>query len=292
MLSIASIAGMMLPETMETAKTETWEQVDALDDGRGFVDGSEERKLVVRGADARRWLGNLVTADVATLGRGSFRRSLLLTPTGRIRADIRIAQIHDDAFVVLQATDQRDRIGDLLHPYVLSSAVRLEDATDVLRVLVFPARQEIVTVPPGDLGALERTVADHGSVLVDERSHEVWRVGRGDARMGTDFVVGALPAEAGLERLIDVAKGCFLGQESVAKVRNLGHPPTLLRHLRSTAGVAAGSPVHAMGEVVGRVTSAAPGRRGGSVLIASVEWRAADAVLRTEDATPLFPLAD
>lgn len=283
----------MLPEAMETATTETWEQVDALDDGRGFVDRSEERKLIVRGADARRWLGDLVTADVATLERGSFRRSLLLTPTGRIRADILIAQIDDDAFIVLQASDQPDSVGDLLRPYVLSSAVRLEDETDVLRVLVFPARQEIVTVAWGDLGSPERAMATaRGTVLVDERSYEVWRVGRGDPRMGADFAAGALPAAAGLESLIDLAKGCFLGQESVAKVRNLGHPPTILRHLRSQTTVAPRSAVLAESEAVGEVTSVAPGRRGGSVLIASVEWQAADALLRAADATPLFPLPD
>lgn len=277
---------------METATTEPWERVDALEDGRGFVDRSEERKLVVRGADARGWLGDLVTADVATLERASSRRSLLLTPTGRIRADMWITPIDDDAFVVLQATDQPEPVGDVLRPYVLSSAVRLEDATDVLSVLVFPALEEIVTAPRGDLGALERTMADRGTVLVDERSYEVWRVGRGDPRMGTDFEAGALPAEAGLERLIDVAKGCFLGQESVAKVRNLGHPPTVLRHLRSETIVAPGAPVHAAGDAVGQVTSTAPGRHGGSVLMARVEWRATDAVLHAADASPLFPVTD
>ena len=277
---------------METATTEPWELVDALDDGRGFVDRSQERTLVVRGADARGWLGDLVTADVATLAPGSSRRSLLLTPTGRIRADMWITQIDDDAFVVLQAMDQPEPVADLLFPYVLSSAVRLEDATDVLSALVFPAREEIVTFHRGDLDALERTIADRGTVLVDERSYEVWRVGRGDPRMGTDFEAGALPAEAGLERLIDVAKGCFLGQESVAKVRNLGHPPTILRHLRSEALVAPGTPIHAAGEGVGQVTSAAPGRGGGSMLIARVEWRAADVSLHAADDSPLFPLPD
>jgi folate-binding protein YgfZ len=277
---------------METATTEPWELVDALDDGRGFVDRSEERKLAVRGADARGWLGDLVTADVATLERGASRRSLLLTPTGRIRADLWITQIDDDAFVVLQAKDQPEPVDDLLRPYVLSSAVRLEDATDILSALVYPASGEIVTVPLGDLIARERTMAEAGSVLVNERAFEVWRVGRGDPRMGTDFAAGALPAEAGLERLIDAAKGCFLGQESVAKVRNLGHPPTILRHLRSETVVAPGTPVHAGGGVVGHVTSAAPGRSGGSVIIARVGWRAADAALRAADASPFFPVPD
>jgi folate-binding protein YgfZ len=274
---------------METATTEPWEQVGALDDGRGFVDRSEERTLVVRGADARGWLGDLVTADVATLERPSSRRSLLLTPTGRVRADLSITQVDDDAFVVLQARDQAEPVEDLLRPYVLSSAVQLEDAADVVSVLEFPARQEIVMIRRGDLGVQERTMASRGAVLVDEQAFEVWRVGRGDPRMGTDFDAGALPAEAGLERLIDMEKGCFLGQESVAKVRNLGHPPTVLRHLRSETVVAPGTPIHVAGDTVGQVTSVAPGRRGGSVLIARVEWRAADAVLRTIDASPLFP---
>jgi tRNA-modifying protein YgfZ len=277
---------------METATTEPWELVDALDDGRGFVDRSDERKLIVLGADARGWLGDLVTADVATLERNASRRSLLLTPTGRIRADLWITQIDDDAFVVLQAMDQPEPVEDLLRPYVLSSAVRLEVATDVLAVFVFPAREEIVTVPRGDLGERERAMAGREPILVDDRSYEVWRVGRGVPRMGADFEAGALPAEAGLERLIDVEKGCFLGQESVAKVRNLGHPPTILRHLRSETVVAPGASVHAGAEAVGRVTSAAPGRGGGSVLIARVEWRAADAALQGADASPMFPVRD
>lgn len=277
---------------METATTEPWELVDALDDGRGFVYRSEDRKVTVRGADARGWLGDLVTADVATLERGASRRSLLLTPTGRIRADLWITQIDDDAFVVLQAKDQPEPVEDLLRPYVLSSAVRLEDASDILSALVFPVRQEIVTVPRGDLITLEQTMIRAGSVLVNERAYEVWRVGRGDPRMRADFEAGALPAEAGLERLIDMEKGCFLGQESVAKVRNLGHPPTILRHLRSETVVVVGAPVHSSGGAVGQVTSAAPGRLGGSVIIARVGWPAADAALQGADASPFFPVQD
>ena len=108
----------------------------------------------------------------------------------------------------------------------------LEPASeDALGRLLFPAREEIVIAPEDDRSPAGRSVGS-ASILVDERAFEIWRIGRGDPRMGVDFEAGALPAEAGLERLIDVTKGCFLGQESVAKVRNLGHPPTVLRHLR------------------------------------------------------------
>ncbi len=121
---------------MATATTEPWEQVDALDDGRASVDRSSDRMLLVRGADARRWLGDLVTADVATLRTGSSVRSLLLTPTGRIRADMWIACTDDETFLVLQASDQAESVVDMLRPYVLSSAVTLQDATGTLSAAV------------------------------------------------------------------------------------------------------------------------------------------------------------
>ena len=76
--------------------------------------------------------------------------------------------------------------------------------------------------------------------------------------MGPDFDQRSLPAEAGLEATIDTTKGCFLGQESVARIANLGHPPRVLRHVRCAAAFVPGAPVFVDGEAVGEVTSAAP----------------------------------
>jgi tRNA-modifying protein YgfZ len=267
--------------------TEPWEQVDALEVGRGFVDRSGDRLLLVTGTDARRWLGDLVTADIASLGTGSSRRTLLLSPTGRIRADMWVAATDDDTFAVVQASDQTEPIIDLLRPYVLSSAVSLQDVSGTLSVAYVPAREGVAVTQVGE----ERRADGHGSVPVDERAYELWRIARGDPRMGVDFDAGSLPAESGLERLIDVTKGCFLGQESVAKVRNLGHPPTVLRHLRTDAVVTPGDPIHAPNGVVGRITSAAPERPGGAILLARVNW-AADVALSTANGEPLSPWRD
>ena len=273
---------------MTTATTEPWEQVDALEDGRASVDRSSDRMLQVRGPDARRWLGDLVTADVASLPTGSSRRSLLLTPTGRIRADIWIARIDDETFLVLQSNDQSESIIELLRPYVLSSAVTLEDATGTRSAVSVPARGEIVTRRTDEPGS----TADHERTSVDERAYELWRIARGDPVIGVDFDAGSLPAESGLERLIDLTKGCFLGQESVAKIRNLGHPPTVLRHVRADGVIQRGAPIHAPSGPVGRVTSAAPARRGGTVALARVAWAAVDADLSTGDGQPLIPEGD
>ena len=276
---------------MTTAMSELWAQVDAITLGSGFIDRSSDRKLEVRGADARGWLGDLVTADVATLEPGTSRRSLLLSPTGRIRADLLIARCDDGSFLVLQTMDQPEPVVDLLSPYVLSSDVQLKDVSSTHAALLRTERNEIVTAPRPQLFALEHDLLAQGHLRIGEPAYEAWRVGRGDARMGMDFDAGALPAEAGLEHTIDFGKGCFLGQESVAKVRNLGHPPTVLRHGWTRAETQVGESVHVAGDEVGAITSAAPRRGGGVALIARVTWDAVEQDL-TAGGSPLIPAAD
>ena len=257
------------------------QQLRALDGGRAFRDRSGERAIVVRGDDARRWLGDLVTADVATLQPDTSRRSLLLSPTGRIRADLTLAECRDGSFLILQHPGQPEPVGGMLAPYVLSSAVELEDATTRLAVFEHVASGRLT----------EHAPSEASEIVVDAAAWEIWRVRRGDPLMGVDFPPGALPAEAGLERTIDLQKGCFLGQESVAKIRNLGHPPRTLRHLRSDVRVVPGEHLIAAGAEVGTITSVAPAIDSGCILLATVDWAAADLALTTSDGAPVSPIA-
>jgi folate-binding protein YgfZ len=263
----------------------------ALLQGRGFVDLSDWRKVIVSSADAVTWLHDLLTADIEGLVPGTACRSLLLTPTGRIRADVQVLR-RDEDLVVVQAPDQPEHIGLALSPYVLSSDVSLQDATDAQALLAIPgAGAAVVGLPgfaPSALGPgvdllpatgkpawrAENALVKSDLVEVSHEAADAWRVISGIARMGADFDTNALPAEVGLEWTIDTAKGCFLGQESVAKIRNLGHPPRVLRHVRSEAPFVPGSPVFAEGEQVGTVTSAAP-LPDSCVGLASVRWSAA-----------------
>src|SRR4029450_6543458 len=89
--------------------------------------------------------------------------------------------------------------------------------------------------------------------------------------MGAAFEARSLPAEAGLDDAIDYGKGCFLGQEAVAKVRNLGHPARVLRHVRVPGSATAGDPIFADGAAVGELTSATH-EDGSTVAIARVRW--------------------
>jgi folate-binding protein YgfZ len=257
------------------------EHLRALDEERAFRDRSLDRAIVVRGDDARRWLGDLVTADVATLEPGTSRRSLLLSSTGRIRADLTLAERRDGSFLILQDAAQPEPVGGMLTRYVLSSAVQLEDATTGLALFEHVASGRLT----------EHAPSEASEVVVDTAAWNIWRIRRGDPLMGVDFAPGALPAEAGLERTIDLQKGCFLGQESVAKIRNLGHPPRTLRHLRSDVRVVPGGQLAASGAQVGIITSVAPASDSGWILLATVDWAAADVALTTSDGAPVSPIA-
>jgi len=275
----------------------------ALLQGRGFVDLSDWRKVRLHGDDVVSWLHDLLTADIAGLRPGDACRSLLLTPAGRIRADVQVLRREHD-LVLVQAPDQPEHIGLLLSPYVLSSDVLLEDATSSLDLFAIPgAGASVVGLPatvPSVLGPGADLLAATGKpawraqdalvkadlVEVSHEAADAWRILVGIPRMGADFTQESLPAEARLDDTIDATKGCFLGQESVAKIRNLGHPPRILRHVQSAAPFVPGAPVFDDGMAVGAVTSAAP-LPDACVGFVRVVWAAATAHLTDSQQRPL-----
>lgn len=283
-------------------------QVRALQDGRAFVRHPGMRLTWVGGSQARDWLQDLVTAEVARLRPFETRRSLLLTPTGRIRADFHVLGFGDarQSFVLAQPDDQPRDLAEMLAPYVLSSDVDLR-----------PAPFEMVSVPMGetpppgvrdvwrpsvlgdgfDLLGLPEAVLEDLRILRAEglteagiEAVEARRIRSGVARFPVDLHEDSLPVEAGLddEVVIDRSKGCYLGQESVAKVRNLGHPTRAVLSLRSAGPVHAGERVLVDGLDVGLVTSADTGPNGGAVM-ARVGWDARDAELATASGAVLRP---
>lgn len=270
-------------------------QLDALGSERAFAQLAGWRLLLVRGSDARGWLHDLVTTDVASLEPGTARRSLILSPTGRIRADLHVT-VHEDGFLLLQAPDQPEAAEGILSPYVLSSDVELVDASG--RAAAFavlggdaavdgasvwtPSPLGVgagVVVPAGEPARRLRDALAADLVEALPEALEAWRIHRGIPRMGADFGTDSLPAEAGLEETIDFTKGCFLGQESVAKVRNLGHPPRAILPVRAGAALEAGMPVRAGDTTVGEVTSVAADEP--ALGIVRVRWGAAVGGLAT-----------
>ena len=280
------------------------EQLTALREERAFVDLSTWRKVRVSGSDARPWLDDLLTAEIRSLAPGHAKRALLLTPTGRVQADLHVIA-RDDDLLLMQATDQPDHIGLLLNPFTLSSAVLLEDATAELSLFAVPGGAASLVGHPGSIPSVLGPGIDvvvgagkpswrvieaftqAGLVEAGPDAVEAWRIERGVARMGPDFDQGSLPAEADLDAAIDVGKGCFLGQESIARIRARGHPPRVLRHVRSEGEVVAGAPVLSGSDVVGSITSATVDEAGRATALARVRWEAAERPLALGDGTAL-----
>jgi folate-binding protein YgfZ len=256
--------------------------------GTAFVDLSAWRKIGVTGADSIAWLNDLLTADLSALGPNRAQRALLLTPTGSIRADVTVA-IPAGSVVLFQDPAQPQPVDRLLAPYVLSSDVVLDDRTDELSLFALldatappNAPGTAFTTPsclgPGfDLTALRE---DHDRVFralskafteTSEADAEPWRVTAGVPRFGVDALPEDLPQEAGLSEVVSFGKGCYLGQEAVAKVQNLGHPRRLVVALQADGALAAGDALLMDGREAGRVTSAAPDDHG-TVALGRVRW--------------------
>ena len=106
------------------------EQVEHLEQGRAFVDRSAFRTVAVAGAGAIAWLHDLATANVAALGISEECRSLLLTPTGRIRADFQILRTGEESLLLVQDPAQPRGVEGILAPYVLSSEIEFRSAGD------------------------------------------------------------------------------------------------------------------------------------------------------------------
>jgi tRNA-modifying protein YgfZ len=258
----------------------------ALREGRAIVDLSAWRKILVRGADAATWLNDILTAELSGLGPGEGRRTLLLSPTGRVRADLTVTT-HRDGTLLVQDPIQGVSIRDALAPYVLSSDVGLEDVSNDLSLAAIPEGASSggeMNFRPSPLGhgvgvVTEGDSADvPGLIAATPDDFDAYRIEQGVPRVGVDLGEESLPHEAPLEGAIAQDKGCFLGQEAVARVRNLGHPPFVVAALRGPAEVDRGDPVVADGAEAGRITSAT-GLDGETAALARIRWAARGSAL-------------
>jgi folate-binding protein YgfZ len=269
------------------------------------ADLSSWRAIAADGADGAAWLNDLVSADTSTLRPGEAARSLLLSPTGRVRAEFTVARTHE-GLLLLQDPAQPKLVDALLAPYVLSSDVTLSDRTGQFALFAFPTlttapeREGTSASAPSCLGAgvdLIAPVSRHDSLLAelqkdftlaDPDDLEAWRVDAGIPWFGSDATEDDLPQECGLASAVSFEKGCYLGQEAVAKVRNLGHPRRVLLPLETTSPTSPGDLVCANGSEAGTVTSAARAADR-FVLLAKVRWDARDERLQTATGAELTP---
>jgi len=279
--------------------------------GCGLLDRSERGKLALTGADARGFLQGQVTNDVEGLSPGSGCYAAFLTPKGKMLGDLRILDTGEELLldterVALQGLFnmiRRFSIGyDVeLHKRTLEcgllsligpEAGAIGGATD----LGAEEHAHVVVPVPGagvsarairtDVGvdllcsaeeveALRVTLEDAGALPVSEVAAEVLRIERGRPRYGIDLDDSVIPQEAGLnERAVSFTKGCYVGQETVARLYYRGKPNRQLRGVRLSGPASQGDELTLEGRVVGRLASVADSPRLGPIALALVRREA------------------
>lgn len=224
----------------------------------------------VEGPDAASFLHGLLSNDVDGLAPGGAVRALLLDAKGHVQADVRLRRDAADAFTLVADPAAGQLVAGLLRRYHFSEDLDVlgpeEADTVTLPAAAAAAAGADVVVPSVVPGAVEAVVDDPAAAVAASglpeappEALEMARVAAGAARVGVDTGPATLVQEAGLEEgAVSFAKGCYLGQETVARVHYRGRVNRRLRGLRLDEGPPpAGGRVLLDGREVGRMTSAA-----------------------------------
>lgn len=226
----------------------------------------------VEGPDAPALLHGLLTADIAALPVGSATRSLVLTTQGHLVAQMAVARDADHAFtLLLDPYPAADGVAVIAAHHVSEDALVLgpEDARvlvatdDLIPLLSGAGDLQVPGLIPGTVEVLAddpaQLATDHGIALSPDAALEALRVACGAAATGIDTGERTLVQEALLDASVSFDKGCYLGQETVARLHYRGHANRRLARIALDGPAAPGDPVTAAdGAVpVGEVTSVA-----------------------------------
>jgi tRNA-modifying protein YgfZ len=280
----------------------------ALTEGAGLVDRSQRGKLALTGAEAKEFLHGQVTNDVEGLRPGEGCYAAFLTHKGKMLGDLRILHLGDELFLDTERVALQE-LFNMIRRYKLGRDVELHKRTveRALLSLVGPGARE--SIGAAELGAREHdnaageiggvpvrlvTTADGVDLICDadraaelkaalpdvpevsEAAAEIVRVEAGRPRYGVDLDDTVIPQEAGLnERAVSFTKGCYVGQETVARLYYRGKPNRHLRGLRLSAAAATGDAVRLGDREVGRLGTSLISPAHGPIALALVRREAA-----------------
>ncbi|MGC9222263.1 MAG: YgfZ/GcvT domain-containing protein [Solirubrobacteraceae bacterium] len=279
-----------------------------------LFDRSERGKLALSGPDAREFLHGQLTQDIRGLEPGHGTYAAFLTAKGKMLGDLRVLNA-DGELLLDTERSALQALFNMIRSYKLGYDVQLDKRTlqSGLVSLIGPQADDLLrsagATAPGpvehdhlalqlggfdlrairtDLGldllcAADDTVpltdllTQAGAVLISEPTAECLRIETGRPRYGVDLDDTVIPQEAGLnDRAVSFAKGCYVGQETVARLFYKGKPNRELRGLRSENALTPGSELSLAdsGRSVGVVTSATVSPRLGPLALALVRREA------------------
>ncbi len=220
----------------------------------------------VEGPDAASFLHGLLSNDVASLAPGGSAEALLLDAKGHVQAAIGVHRDGDDALTLVVAPADGGAVAAALDRYHFSEDLEVLGPEEAWALTVAgmpaPAGPSVPGVLPGTVRVVVDDPAAAGAALPGEQAPpealEMARVAAGVARVGVDTGPSTLVQEAALEdRAVSFTKGCYLGQETVARLQFRGKANRALRGVLLEGPAEPGAPVTAGGREAGRVTSVA-----------------------------------
>jgi folate-binding protein YgfZ len=274
-----------------------------------LVDRSERGKLALAGPEAKEFLQGQVTNDVEALTDGSGCYAAFLTHKGKMLGDLRILDAGDELLLDCERVALQE-LFTMIRRFKLGRAVELHKRTleRGLLSLIGPAARQIAGAADlpaeehshraGDLaGAGVRLIATDlgvdvlcdaadtervaaalaaaGAIPAEEADAEVRRVESGRPRYGVDLDDTVIPQEAGLNsRAVSFEKGCYVGQETVARLYFRGKPNRHLRGLKLTGPAAHGDPLRLGEREVGKLGSVVESPQHGRIALALVRREA------------------
>jgi tRNA-modifying protein YgfZ len=218
----------------------------AIEAAWGVVDASHRDVIKITGPDRLSWLHSLTTQHLEQLAPGESAEALILDPQGHVEHALSLTDdgqatwIHLEPgaapalleFLTSMRFMLRVELEEVSADYAVLAVLGPEASTDRAELAVARtgnAFEKNLVVPRGQLDQQVAALREAGAALAGSWAHEALRIAAHRPRLGLDTDARTIPHELGwIETAVHLSKGCYRGQETVARVHNLGHPPRRL----------------------------------------------------------------
>ncbi|HSI81646.1 MAG TPA: folate-binding protein [Solirubrobacterales bacterium] len=305
---------------MATIEVELDAEYRALREATGFLTRANRGLVSVTGPEAAELLQGQLTNDVLALEPGQGCYAALLNRKGQMQADMRVLRLAADELWLDAELDTVEAIVRHMQMFGVGREAQADDASAdwVIVSVIGPGASEAAGVavaggehahhrlerdgfalvavatdtgidliaPAADAPAVTSSLVAAGAVEVSEAAAEIVRVESGRPRFGREMTAKTIPAEAHInERAVSFTKGCYIGQETVARLHYKGKPNRHLRGLRLEAPAQAGDPVRRGERELGTIGTAVVSPAHGPVALAILRREAGlgDAVTVGDD---------
>lgn len=248
----------------------------ALEDGKAFANLGHLPALSITGADRLTWIHSLCTQDVEKLAPGEWKSGYILDPQGHVEFPLLLIDDGTTLYIFTEIATHQSLL-TFLTSMRFTLRVEVQDASGEVALFKAPGKTDQIggpyaLVPRNEISNMKSNFA-LTALEVGTWALDAHRVALGQPRFGFESDPKTIPNELGVLNIaVHMNKGCYRGQETVAKVFNLGKPPRRLTMLHlDGSGVdlpAAGTPVTLDGKNIGFVGTVARHHELGPIALA------------------------